>query len=321
MLSSKANKAKFALNNIAKLKQIPVKAAIYLSDAAVLPIITYGSEIWGLNATLDHDKWDKTSTEQTDLNLIKHIFGVNGSTNNLICRAELGRYSLSTEINTKIINFYRHVEAMPVDSIVHQSYLPDKNISQGHVATTLSQHIQNLGYVNNLDILTTPKINMKNLFKNVYNKIWMGKLKLTSRGKYFVTFKNYICYEQYLSPINFRNLKRVLTKLWLSDHNLMIEQGRKARIKLPRERQTCKLCYNENLNQVEDEIHFLFDCQWRKYIALRENFIVEITTQFYKLNNVQKFVHILSSEDQIIVRKLSLFVTQMNKERDTTMSL
>ena len=50
---------------------------------------------------------------------------------------------------------------MPVDSITHQSYLLDKNINQGHIATTLSQHIQNPGYVNNLDILTAPKINMK----------------------------------------------------------------------------------------------------------------------------------------------------------------
>ena len=145
MLSSKANKAKFTLNNIAKLKQIPVKTAIYLFDAAVLPILTCDSEIWALNATLDHDKWDTTSTEQAHLNFIKHILGVNRSTNNLICRAELGRYPLSIEINTKIINFYRHA--------------------------TLFQHIQNLGHVNNLDILTTPKINTKKLLKNVYNKI------------------------------------------------------------------------------------------------------------------------------------------------------
>ena len=67
MLSSKANKAKFALNNIEKLKQIPVRTAIYVFGAAVLPILTYGSEIWALNATLHHDKWDKTSTEQAHL--------------------------------------------------------------------------------------------------------------------------------------------------------------------------------------------------------------------------------------------------------------
>ena len=101
MLSSKANKAKFALNNIAKLKQIPVKKAIYLFDAAVLPILTYGSEICALNATLVHDKWDKTSTEQAHFNFIKHILGDNRSTNNLIRRVEQSRYLLSIKINTK----------------------------------------------------------------------------------------------------------------------------------------------------------------------------------------------------------------------------
>ena len=104
----------------------------------------------------------------------------------------------------------------------------------------------------------------------------------------------------------------------------MIEQGIKAKVKVPRERRTCKLCYNEHLSQTEDKIHFLFDCQPRKYIALKENLIVEITSRvphFYKLNNIPKFVHIIGSEDQIIVRKFSLFMTQMNKVSDTAKSL
>ena len=56
MLSEKANRAKFALNNKAKLKQIPVKIALRLFDAVVLPIMTYGPETWALHLTLDHDK-------------------------------------------------------------------------------------------------------------------------------------------------------------------------------------------------------------------------------------------------------------------------
>ena len=87
----------------------------------------------------------RTSTEQTHTYFMKHILGVYRSTNNLICKAELGRYPLSIEINTKIINFYKHVKAMLVDSTIQQSYLLDKSISQGYVTTTLSQHIQNLG--------------------------------------------------------------------------------------------------------------------------------------------------------------------------------
>ena len=101
----------------------------------------------------------------------------------------------------------------------------------------------------------------------------------------------------------------------------MIEQGRKAKIKLPHERRTCKLCYNEHLSQIEDKIHFLFDCQWRKYIALRENLIPEIASP--TILQIEQYSEICphSSEHQIIVCKFSLFVTQMNKERDTAMSL
>ena len=69
-LGGKANRAKYALNNIAKLKHLPVKTAIRLFDAAVLPILTYGAEVWALILTLDNDKWDQT-TEGVHLNLYK----------------------------------------------------------------------------------------------------------------------------------------------------------------------------------------------------------------------------------------------------------
>ena len=67
---------------------------------------------------------------ECNLNFIKHILGVNRSANSLICRAELGRYPLIIEINSKIINVYEHVKAMPADSIVQQSYLLNKNMCQ-----------------------------------------------------------------------------------------------------------------------------------------------------------------------------------------------
>ena len=38
ILSTKADKAKYALNNIAKIKILPIKTALRLSDAAILRI-------------------------------------------------------------------------------------------------------------------------------------------------------------------------------------------------------------------------------------------------------------------------------------------
>ena len=55
-LCTKANKAKYPPNNIAKFKRIPVKTAVMLFDATILPILTFGSEVWALTSSLDYDK-------------------------------------------------------------------------------------------------------------------------------------------------------------------------------------------------------------------------------------------------------------------------
>ena len=46
-LSEKAMKAIFALNNKFKFSKMPLNVAMKLFDACVMPILIYGSEIWG----------------------------------------------------------------------------------------------------------------------------------------------------------------------------------------------------------------------------------------------------------------------------------
>ena len=99
----------------------------------------------------------------------------------------------------------------------------------------------------------------------------------------------------------------------------MIEQGRKIRPKLSQSERICQL-FNEELNgAVEDEIHFLFDCAWRKYQLHREKFIEDVgkmVTYFNYLNTSQKFLYIVTYEDKEILIKFAIFVTLMNKERE-----
>ena len=78
-----------------------------------LPILSYRSEIWAINQTLDCDKWDTTPTEKSHLNFLKHILGVNRSVDNILCRAELGKYPLNVGINCRIINFFKHIQNAP----------------------------------------------------------------------------------------------------------------------------------------------------------------------------------------------------------------
>ena len=172
ILSTKANKAKYALNNIAKLKLLPIKTALRLFDAAILPILTYGSEIWALSSTLDDDKWDISSTERNQLKFVKHILGINRSVNNLLCRAELGRYPISIEINHKILNFYKHIRELPRDSIAYQAYVIDDTAQGTCKPRTLKQHITNSKSVTGKDLLNLSKKSSEKELKNSYEILW-----------------------------------------------------------------------------------------------------------------------------------------------------
>ena len=226
--------------------------------------------------TLDHDKWDKTATEPTHLNFLKHILGVNRSTNNIICRAKLGRYPVSIDINTRIINFYKHVRSMPKDTIIQQTYLLAETLKQKGVTGTLAQYIKNTGHIYNPEIISFPKSSIKKMFENKYEIYWKDRLKITSRGVYYGTFKSNIRYEAYFDQISQRKFRCTLTKLRLSDHNLMIEKGRKKSTKLLFGDRKCKLCFSENFQATEDEVHFLFDCSWRKYEKHRQKLTNDI---------------------------------------------
>ena len=196
ILNTKANKAKYAPNNIAKLKLLPIKTALRLIDAAILPILTYGSEIWTLNSTLNDDKWDISSTERTHFNFVKHILGINRSVNNLLCRAELGRYPISIEINHKILNFYRHIRGLPRDSIAYQAYVIDDTAQGTCKLRILKQHITNLKTVTGKDLLNLSKKSSEKELKNSYEILWKNKLKTYTRGIYYLNFKQNIFYEK-----------------------------------------------------------------------------------------------------------------------------
>ena len=242
LLCIKANKAKYALNNIIKLKNLPVKVALRLFDAVVLPMLTYGSEIWALNSTLDHEKWNRSSTEGAHLDFLRHILGVKRSVNNLLCCAEVGRFPINIEINHKILNFYKHIKGLPEHSTAHQTYIMDneaKGLSKLH---TCNQHITNLKNITTSGILDLNERSAKKILRSSYEIIWKEKIKTSTHGTYFSKFKQNIDYENYLDHINQRSIRWSLSKLRMSDHKLMIEQGRKIRPKLSQSERTCQLC-------------------------------------------------------------------------------
>ena len=92
---------------------------------------------------------------------------------------------------------------------------------------------------------------LKNKLVQRYKKCWAGIISDIANNQTW-KFKTYIYKEKYLSVIKNREVRKCVTALRISAHQLEIEMGRYKNV--PLNSRICKLCKS---NEVEDEVHFL----------------------------------------------------------------
>jgi hypothetical protein len=100
-----------------------------------------------------------------------------------------------------------------------------------------------------------PKKYVKSTLKFYYENLINNKLtKLDQKNKLYLfsNLKQNLSVESYLSISNFEYGK-LITKLRISEHNLLTEKGR--HLNIPREQRLCSHC-----KCIDDEKHFLLHC-------------------------------------------------------------
>ena len=78
------------------------RRVINLFDALVKPIMPYGCEKYGDQNYCQKTHFDKSIIEQVHIKFCKQILNVPWYTENIACRAELGRYPLSIDIKASL---------------------------------------------------------------------------------------------------------------------------------------------------------------------------------------------------------------------------
>ena len=107
----------------------------------------------------------------------------------------------------------------------------------------------------------------------------------------------------------------MLAKLRLSDRKLEIETGRHQRPKVDQDKRTCRLC---NTSEVENEIHFLMQCNLHKqFTRLRKDFHSSINF-IDKQSAEQSYINLMSMKNQDDNIKLADFVSKMFLKRENT---
>ena len=107
-----------------------------------------------------------------------------------------------------------------------------------------------------------------------------------------------------------------MMKFRMSDHKLMIEEGRHYRPQIPRENRFCKICRDV----VEDEQHMLTNC---KLYGQRNTWFSEIGRKipnFINLDNHQKFIFLMTQEDNQLTNETARKISDWLNLRDKIIS-
>ena len=305
-LSEQANKAVFQLHkNISSFSSMPVSNILDLFDKLIVPILNYGSEVWGFHQARD--------IERVHLSFCKRVLGVKKSTQNDFIYGLLGRMPMYLSRQLRIVKYWLKIvsgqKSMYVN-VVYNSCLEriDKN-STSNWAYNVKQLLFRYGFGN---VWVSQGVDDPDVFYNefrtrlmdIFAQEWKSRLADSTRAVFYRNVVSDCKFSALLDVVNIKSHRIALTRLVASSHRLRVETGRWVRPPIPRDERLCPIC-----NKQKDEYHIIFEC--RRFSDLRKKLIPA-----YYLRNISMFkcVQIFSDDHKKTVRNLAKFIHLAFKE-------
>ena len=320
MTKGKAIHALFKVTKTVDFKRLKPQKANQLFDTLISPILTYGSEIWGVYLNQNFSKWDKEPTEKVHLKFCKYYLGVNSKASNLACRAELGRFPLKIFIDKLIMRYWTHLFKLPDTTIAKQAFLISESLYENRKKCYHSNfhnifNFYNINVQNDLSsFFSNPQLSKyESLMKAEYLKFWSNAILHSRKLEFYRTFKLSYESEPYLDSIRYFGQRRKFSKFRISNHNLAIESGRYTKTSI--DDRKCQFC---SLNEIESEVHMLTKCTL--YNDLRTQFLDKI-----KSRNINSHLdlcnEILCNGRDKAINYLATFICKSFKLRENTLNL
>ncbi len=153
------------------------------------------------------------------------------------------------EIHKRCVQFWHHLHQSDPDSIQYKALLANETSA---------------------DYSFNPKTIIKEIDKNIkdtHDESLKIHFDLQNKLQFYSTLNRNTKFANYLLIKTYKE-RQILSKYWLSDHDLEIERRRNRQTWTEREQRICRHSY---LQQIEDEKHFLMICP--KYLNVRETFL------------------------------------------------
>jgi hypothetical protein len=294
-LALQSKRALIKINTIfGKCGDMPLSIGLELFDKLVVPILLYGSEVWGCEY--------REEIEIVQRKYCKLLLGVASSTSNDVVLGEVGRLPLYSMYVVKCIKFwFKLVRAE--HCYIKSSYDVLKKLDDAGKHTWVSQ-VKNTLVTNGFgDVWIAQGVGNLDMFINIFKQ----RICDISKQTWFSNIVNNTMYcsykftlepEVYLSEVAWRRHRVAFARLRTGSNHLGVNR---LRGQVPRNDRLCKYCTNINKHHVEDEYHFIMECPL--YREVRTEFLSDIVN----VVNIHRFSEIMSSCKQSIIRKLAVY--------------
>ena len=280
---------------------LPLDLQLKLFDNTVLPILCYGSEIWGFE--------DIKLIENIHNEFLRKITKARTSTPLYMLYAELGRYPIAITIKCRMIGFWNRIITGKQNKLSfilyhtlynHTSYFKWIDC----IKNIFSEIGRNDLWINQSSISTR---NLKGLVKTVLVdqnlQKWHWSLQNSQKGKNYNVIKENVELEKYLITVE-RKYWQSLFKFRTENHKFPVETGRWNNIEHGDRK--CNLC---TTNDVGDNFHYLMVCPY--FNDDRRRFLPKI---YFTRPNILKFQEIMAITNKKQLYNLCKFVQiLMNK--------
>ena len=297
---TQARKAAFVLIKKIQCLQLPLDTQCELFDQLVVPILLYGSEVWGFRVN--------DSVERFHRWFMKYILKLKIRTPSNMVYGELGRCPLKVNIQCRMVNFWARIITGSSHKLSNIMFRVTKALHENrsnnlsfpwieHIHLILNQ--AGMSNIWNEDPSNIKKVWLKHTIKlrlqDIYRQNWSEVIINDPQYAFYKIFKKELIFERYLTKID-NHSRLSLLKYRCKNHYLPVSN----------ENQESKVCVLCDKNNIGDEFHYILECgyfrrQRSQYlgqsispniISLSKIFSEEDTTKLLKLS---KFCRIISN--------------------------
>ena len=288
-----ARKAQFSLLSKVKKLNLPIDLQLNLFDKLVLPVLTYGCEIWGIANLKEIEVFHRK--------FIKNVLSISKYTANPTCYGETGREPIINTIYQRVITFWVNIkqgETNKISTIIYRLLrkLFDLNIYQSKWCKKVSEILNNLGlsYLWNRNNISKNQVktHIKSKLKDITIQEWRSNMNGNILCQNYRLLKEELKFEHYITVLD-SDLRIAMTKFRTGSHQLPISIKRYNPID---DRNVCPLCALET----GDEYHYVLVCPSFEYYRK-----LYIPAYYSTRPNTIKFKELFSLNDKMHLSKLA----------------